>query len=209
MTHLIVMSTVSPIAIRTMADHLATHDVQLVDAPVSGGTKGARAATLAISVGAEESVFATVRPYLEAMGSLVRLMGPVGAGSLTKACNQLVVAGTVAALAEAVQLGERGGLDIESLLNIFGAGLAQSEVLTQKRHHYATSDFAGGGPIEYLLKDLRIVAESGASTMAALPLTGLLVQLCQAVVAQGDGPLDSSSLLRLLRQLSRPRSVQS
>jgi 2-hydroxy-3-oxopropionate reductase len=202
MTHLVVMGTVSPQRVRELGEELAAAGVSLVDAPVSGGTKGALAGTLAISAGADEPAFETVRPYLEAMGGLVLRMGPLGAGSLTKACNQLVVAGTVAALAEAVHLGEQGGLNTAALLDILGAGLARSEVLAQKRVHFVTSDFTGGGPADYLLKDLRIVLESGAAATAVLPVAAVITQLCQSVVARGDGRLDSSSLLNLLRQMA-------
>jgi 2-hydroxy-3-oxopropionate reductase len=198
---LVVMGTVSPVAVRELADRLAGHGIAVVDAPVSGGETGAVRGTLSIMAGGGPESFAGVRPYLEAMGTTVRHMGPVGAGSLTKACNQLVVAGTLVSLAEAVLLGERGGLDRVALLEILGGGLAASEVLTQKRHHLTTDDFAGTGPARYLLKDLGFVLDSASAERVTLPVATAVAQLYEAVDAAGLGGLDNSVVLELLRRL--------
>jgi 2-hydroxy-3-oxopropionate reductase len=202
---LVLMGTVSPVGVRELATELAGRGVALVDAPVSGGEKAARAAALSIMVGADPVVFERVRPYLTAMGTTVCYMGSVGSGSLTKACNQLVVAGTMAALAEAVLLAERGGLDREALLHVLEGGLAASEVLTQKRYHLATGDFAGSGAARYLVKDLRFALEGAGAANVTLPVTAAVARLYADVLEQGLGDLDTSAVLDLLRRMSPPR----
>jgi 2-hydroxy-3-oxopropionate reductase len=203
---LVVMGTVSPVAVRCLADDLAEkgRGIAVVDAPVSGGERGAADATLSIMAGGAPSAFARVRPYLEVMGTTVRHMGGVGAGSLTKACNQLVVAGTLVSLAEAVLLGERGGLDGAALLDVLGGGLASSEVLMQKRERLLSSDFTSSGPARYLLKDLGFALNAAAEGPTAVPITEAVTQLYAAVCAQGLGDLDNSVVLDLLRRMSTP-----
>ncbi|MEV6485979.1 NAD(P)-dependent oxidoreductase [Streptomyces sp. NPDC051576] len=197
---LVVMGTVSPVAVRALAEELRPRGITVVDAPVSGGVTGARNAALSIMAGGTEDAVARVRPCLTVMGSTVRRMGDTGAGSLAKACNQLVVAGTLVALAEAVLLGERGGLVPAELLEVLAGGLAASEVLTQKHHHLADSDFTPSGPARYLLKDLGFVLESAADTDITLPLSATVAGLYAAVDTHGLGDLDNSVVLRLLRE---------
>lgn len=203
-TTLVIMGTVSPVGVRALAGELRPRGVTVIDAPVSGGQRGAAEATLSIMVGADERGFAELRPYLEAMGRTVRHLGPVGAGSLTKACNQLVVAATLAALAEAVVLGERGGLAPEALLDVLGGGLAASEVLVQKRDHLVGGDFRGSGPAEYLVKDLGFALAGAADSGADLPVTAAAADLYRSAVADGLGHLDNSVVLDVLRRRAHP-----
>ncbi len=202
MDTLVVMGTVSPVAVRALAERLLPQGITVVDAPVSGGVTGAREAGLSIMAGGPVEAVARVRPYLEAMGSTVRRMGDTGAGSLAKACNQLVVAGTLVALAEAVLLGERGGLDPTALLDVLAGGLASSEVLTQKRRHLAEGDFTPSGPARYLHKDLGFVLDSADDEGVTLPLSTTVAGLYAAIDAQGLGDLDNSVVLGLLRDAS-------
>lgn len=197
---LVVMGTVSPVAVRSLAEELRPRGIAVVDAPVSGGVTGARNASLSIMAGGTEDAVARVRPCLTAMGSTVRRMGDTGAGSLAKACNQLVVGGTLVALAEAVLLGERGGLAPADLLDVLAGGLAASEVLTQKHRHLADGDFTPSGPARYLLKDLGFVLDSAADADITLPLSAAVAGLYAAVDAHGLGDLDNSVVLRLLRE---------
>ncbi|MFD2687976.1 NAD(P)-dependent oxidoreductase [Streptomyces phyllanthi] len=200
MDTLVVMSTVSPVAVRALAEELRPRGIEVVDAPVSGGVSGARDAALSIMAGGTEDAVQRVRPYLAAMGSTVRRMGGIGAGSLAKACNQLVVAGTLVALAEAVVLSERGGLEPAALLEVLAGGLASSEVLAQKRHHLAHSDFTPSGPARYLHKDLGFVLDSADDAHVSLPLAATVAGLYAAVDSGGLGDLDNSVVLRLLRE---------
>ncbi|WP_406171501.1 NAD(P)-dependent oxidoreductase [Streptomyces canus] len=204
MDTLVVMGTVSPVAVRALAQELRSIGVTVVDAPVSGGVTGARDATLSIMAGGTEYAVESVRPYLTAMGSTVRRMGDTGAGSLAKACNQLVVAGTLVALAEAVVLGEHGGLDPAALLEVLAGGLASSEVLAQKRRHLADSDFTPSGPARYLHKDLGFVLDSAADAHVELPLSTSVARLYAAIDDRGLGDLDNSVVLRLLREDNSP-----
>ncbi|WP_329233717.1 NAD(P)-dependent oxidoreductase [Streptomyces canus] len=204
MDTLVVMGTVSPVAVRALAQELRSFGVTVVDAPVSGGVKGARDATLSIMAGGTQDAVDRARPYLTAMGSTVRRMGDTGAGSLAKACNQLVVAGTLVALAEAVVLGEHGGLDPAALLEVLAGGLASSEVLAQKRRHLADSDFTPSGPARYLHKDLGFVLDSAAHAHVELPLSTSVARLYAAIDDRGLGDLDSSVVLRLLREDNSP-----
>ncbi|WP_326660184.1 NAD(P)-dependent oxidoreductase [Streptomyces canus] len=204
MDTLVVMGTVSPVAVRALAQELRSFGVTVVDAPVSGGVKGARDATLSIMAGGTQYAVERARPYLTAMGSTVRRMGDTGAGSLAKACNQLVVAGTLVALAEAVVLGEHGGLDPAALLEVLAGGLASSEVLAQKRRHLAESDFTPSGPARYLHKDLGFVLDSAAHAHVELPLSTSVARLYAAIDDRGLGDLDNSVVLRLLREDNSP-----
>ncbi|MDI5905851.1 NAD(P)-dependent oxidoreductase, partial [Streptomyces sp. 12257] len=204
MDTLVVMGTVSPVAVRALAQELRSFGVTVVDAPVSGGVTGARDATLSIMAGGTPYAVESVRPYLTAMGSTVRRMGDTGAGSLAKACNQLVVAGTLVALAEAVVLGEHGGLDPAALLEVLAGGLASSEVLAQKRRHLADSDFTPSGPARYLHKDLGFVLDSAAHAHVELPLSTSVARLYAAIDDRGLGDLDNSVVLRLLREDNSP-----
>ncbi|WP_406121228.1 NAD(P)-dependent oxidoreductase [Streptomyces canus] len=204
MDTLVVMGTVSPVAVRALAQELRSIGVTVVDAPVSGGVTGARDATLSIMAGGTEYAVESVRPYLTAMGSTVRRMGDTGAGSLAKACNQLVVAGTLVALSEAVVLGEHGGLDPAALLEVLAGGLASSEVLAQKRRHLADSDFTPSGPARYLHKDLGFVLDSAADAHVELPLSTSVARLYAAIDDRGLGDLDNSVVLRLLREDNSP-----
>ncbi|MFF7547346.1 NAD(P)-dependent oxidoreductase [Streptomyces canus] len=204
MDTLVVMGTVSPVAVRALAQELRSFGVTVVDAPVSGGVTGARDATLSIMAGGTPYAVESVLPYLTAMGSTVRRMGDTGAGSLAKACNQLVVAGTLVALAEAVVLGEHGGLDPAALLEVLAGGLASSEVLAQKRRHLADSDFTPSGPARYLHKDLGFVLDSAAHAHVELPLSTSVARLYAAIDDRGLGDLDNSVVLRLLREDNSP-----
>jgi 2-hydroxy-3-oxopropionate reductase len=202
LTTLVVMGTVSPAGVARLATDLGPYGIEVIDAPVSGGQPGARAATLSIMVGATVDGYARVRPYLEAMGRTVRHLGPVGAGSLAKACNQIVVAATVAALAEAVLLAERGGLPVEEVLTLLDGGLASSEVLRQKRAYLESGDFTGPGHGSYLVKDLGFGLAAARDEGVTLPVTRAVAALYDEVAAQGLGHLDNSAVLAALRRLA-------
>ena len=199
----VVMGTVSPIAMRELGARLAAKGVRVLDAPVSGGDIGAHNATLSIMVGGDALTLEEIRPTFEKIGSTVRHLGPLGAGQLAKACNQIVVATTLAALAEAVNLGRNAGLDDSVLLDILAGGLANSQVLTVKREKIESGDFTPGGSAVFQLKDLKFALEAGTDTHTALPVTEKVAELYESLVAAGDGQLDHSAIVREIMRRSK------
>lgn len=180
----------------------------VVDAPVSGGTKGAIEGTLAIMAGADdEADFRRLLPLFEAMGTTVRLLGPLGAGSLAKACNQLVVGTTTAALAEAAELAERSGVDVAALYEVLSGGLAGSRVLDQVGPRIARKDYAPTGPAKFMHKDLSFVVESADTAGAAVPVARAGVGLYAELKRQGLGDQDLAVVRQTISNLSRTGAV--
>lgn len=208
-TVVVVMSSVSPAAVRgfgaTVADASRGNAV-VVDAPVSGGTRGAEDGTLAIMVGAEEKDFQKLLPLFNAMGGTVRRLGPLGSGSLAKACNQLIVGTTTAALAEAAELAERSGMDVEALYEVLSGGLAGSRVLDIVGPRLAAKDYAPTGPAKFMHKDLSFVLESAAAVEAAVPMAAAGVELYAELKRQGLGDLDLAAVRQTISNLSSPHS---
>ncbi|MCJ1701661.1 NAD(P)-dependent oxidoreductase [Rathayibacter festucae] len=201
---LVVHGTVSPIAVAALARRLAAeHGVQVVDAPLSGGTVGARDATLSIMVGGADEPVARVLPVFERLGRTVRHLGPSGAGATAKLCNQIVVAGTVAVVSEALLLARSAGLDPATVVELLQGGLARTAVLEQKSRKWLDEDFAEGGSARNQLKDLRFVAESAAAEGVALPTTAAVTALFERMIAEGDGDLDHTGVHRTLAGLAR------
>jgi 2-hydroxy-3-oxopropionate reductase len=177
----IVMGTVSPVGLRQWAGEIEASGVRVVDAPVSGGDVGARDATLSIMVGGADADVARVLEPLRALGPVIRHLGPLGAGQLAKACNQIVVATTLTALGEAITLGTRGGLDVNELLDVLAGGLAGSRALEVKRHLLASHSFAPGGSASFQHKDLGFALEAAREGAVALPVTAVVDQLFGAM----------------------------
>lgn len=202
---LVVMGTVSPVAIKALGAKLNEQEIHLVDAPVSGGDVGAQNGTLSIMVGASNEEFASLKPTLELIGSTIKHLGPLGAGEMAKACNQIVVAVTLSALAEAVTLGRNAGLDTEILLDILAGGLASSQVLKVKREKIESGDFSPGGSAAFQLKDLRFALEAGEATGVELPTTETVTKLFEALVEAGDGSLDHSAIIREVERRAKPQ----
>lgn len=199
---IVVMGTVSPVAVRDWATEVGQAGFRVVDAPVSGGDVGAQDGTLSIMAGGTGADLERLRGPFAAMGSVVRHMGPVGSGQLAKACNQIVVATTLTALAEAVTLGERGGLDVEQLLDVLAGGLAGSRALEVKRAKLTEHDFRPGGSAGFQHKDLGFALEAARSEGAALPVTALVDQLFGAMRWTGHGDDDHSGILQIIEALS-------
>lgn len=195
-TLLVVMGTVSPVAMVDLAEELSAKEIRVVDAPMSGGDVGAINGTLSIMVGAEQSDYEELLPIFQAIGKTIRLLGPVGSGQLTKACNQVVVAITLTALGEAVTLARKSGLDAHAVLDILSGGLANSQALQIKREKIESGDFTPGGFSKFQLKDLRFALESAVATGVELPVTSVVTELFTDLVKNGDGDLDHSAIIR-------------
>lgn len=200
-TVVVVMGTVSPVAVRAWAQEVAG-SLRVVDAPVSGGDVGAVEGTLSVMVGGEPEDVARVRPVLETTARTVRHLGPLGAGSLAKACNQVVVAATLTALGEAVTLGRHGGLDVAELLDVLAAGLAGSRALEVKRGLLVERDYRPGGSAAFQHKDLGFALEAARHSGTALPLTALVDQLFGALRWTSHGEEDHSAVVRVIEALS-------
>jgi 2-hydroxy-3-oxopropionate reductase len=198
----VVMGTVSPAAVRTLGQELSSRGVHLLDAPVSGGDVGAQNATLSIMVGGDKEILKKVEPIFEKIGSTIRHLGPLGSGEIAKACNQIVVAVTLSALAEALTLGRKSGLDDAELLDILAGGLAGSKVLEVKREKLESGDFTPGGSAVFQLKDLNFALEAGEETGTALPVTSQVTALFSALIKAGDGALDHSAIIKEIERRS-------
>ncbi|HEY8295348.1 MAG TPA: NAD(P)-dependent oxidoreductase [Micrococcaceae bacterium] len=206
-TVVVVMSSVSPVGVRDFGLQVAgasAGNAVVIDAPVSGGTAGARAGTLAIMAGAEPEDFERIRPVLEAMGTTVRRLGELGAGSLAKACNQLIVGTTTAALAEAAELAERAGLDVPALFEVLAGGLAGSNVLRDVGPRLAAKDYAPTGPAKFMHKDLGFVLEVASHSGTAVPLATAARDLYGTLKDQGLGDFDLAVVRESIARRSTP-----
>src|SRR5674476_1279848 len=180
----------------------AKRQFRVVDAPVSGGQFGAVEATLSIMVGGSEADVALALPILEAVGKTVVHVGPSGAGQTVKAANQLIVAGTIELVAEAIVLLEAYGVDTEAAVKVLAGGLAGNAILQRKAAGMLARDFTPGFRIDLHHKDMGIVTAAARDAGVVIPLGALTAQLVASQRAQGHGSLDHSSLLMLVEQLS-------
>ena len=196
------MSTISPIVSKKIGEALAAKGVAMLDAPVSGGEKGAIDGALSIMVGGDKAVFEKVLPIFQAMGKTITLLGPLGFGGFTKLANQIIVAVNLTALAEALTLGKKAGLDRELLLTALAGGLAGSKCLDQKKPNYIAGTYNPGFKIDLHYKDLGLIMESASALGVPVPTTAVVQQLFNALRVKGRGGLDHSGVTTLLEDLA-------
>ena len=196
------MSTISPSVTRDIAARLAEGGVEMLDAPVSGGEKGAIDGTLSIMIGGKAAVFDRVLPVFEVLGSNVVLIGDNGAGQVTKACNQTVIAQTISAIGEAFVLATAAGVDPARVREALLGGFAGSRVLDSHGGRMLAHDFKPGFKSKLHQKDMRIVLETAHELGIALPGAALATQMINALVGSGGGEDDSCAILRLQEQLA-------
>ena len=196
------MSTISPIVSRKVGEALAAKGVKMLDAPVSGGEKGAIDAALSIMVGGDKATFDSVLPIFQAMGKTITLLGPLGMGGFTKLANQIIVAVNLTALAEALTLGKKAGLDRELLLTALAGGLAGSKCLDQKKSNYISGTYNPGFKVDLHFKDLGLIMESARALGVPLPATAVVQELFSALRVKGRGGLDHSGIITLLEDLA-------
>ena len=199
-TLLIDMSTIAPATAVEVATAMAEQGGSALDAPVSGGDKGAIAGTLSIMVGGSEADFQRAMPLFTAMGKTIVHVGEVGAGQVVKACNQIVVAVNYAGLSEALVLGMQAGVDPEKILQVLGGGLANSRVLEMRGPTMIKHEFAPGFRIKLHRKDLGIALSAGRDQGVPLAVTALVSQLFEFANSTGRGDLDHSALLAVIEQ---------
>jgi 2-hydroxy-3-oxopropionate reductase len=195
-------STIRPDVTRRIAEAEVERGIRPVDAPVSGGEAGAVEAVLSIMVGGDTGDVEAARPILDVVGKTVVHVGPAGAGQTVKAANQLIVAGNIQLVAEALVFLEAHGVDTESALAVLGGGLAGSTVLDRKGPTMRARTFAPGFRIDLHHKDLGIVTAAAREAGVAIPLGAHVAQLVASLRAQGHGGLDHSALLMQVDQLS-------
>jgi len=196
-------STSSPVLARELARTARKRGVGMLDAPVSGGDVGAIEGTLSIMVGGGEEDFERARSLFAVMGGTVTHVGPSGAGQVVKACNQIVVALTIEAVSEALVLGSKGGVAPEKILEVLSGGLAANKVMEVKREKFLERDFEPGGKVEFHRKDLRIALEAGREYGVPLPVTALVCQMFEALMARERSGWDHSALLTFIEDLAR------
>lgn len=201
-TLVIDMSTISPTVAAGLAVRGAERGLAMLDAPVSGGDVGAQNATLSIMVGGADADVARARPLLQALGKSIIHVGGPGAGQLVKACNQVVVALTIEAVAEALVLGAAGGVDPEKILDVLGGGLAANRVIEVRRRNLLEHDFTPGFRVELHHKDLGIAMAAARDYGVVLPATPIVDQLLQTLRCHGQGGEDHSALLSAVERLS-------
>lgn len=208
-TLVIDMSTISPVVTRELSDAAARRGLAMLDAPVSGADVGAREGTLAIMVGGEPDAVARAMPLFEVMGSKITHVGPSGAGQVVKACNQVITSVTIAAVSEAIVLGERAGVAPERMLEAVSGGLAGSKVIDIKRPQLLSREFEPGFTVDLHHKDLGIVLSTAREYGVSLPLTAIVDQLLESLRARGMGDRDHTALLALIDSLSAKPSTPS
>jgi 3-hydroxyisobutyrate dehydrogenase len=197
-TLIIDLSTTQPTQARVMAERLRRdHGMALVDAPVSGGPPGARAGTLAVMVGGDAPDVERARPLLECFARQVVHMGPPGCGQATKACNQMINFANSAAIAEAMNLAARFGMDPALLPQALSGGFADSGFLRHFGPLMASGGYAGAGNGHMTLKDLKIVEDLAQATGSAMPVIGLIASLYRLLFAQGFERDGVAGLMRL------------
>ena len=204
-TSVVVMSSVSPAGVQDFGrdvQRASQGNAAVVDAPVSGGTVGAAAGTLAIMAGGTVTDFRRLEPFFSAMGTTVRHMGALGAGSLAKACNQLIVGTTTAALAEAAELAERSGMDAAALFEVLAGGLAGSRVLESVGPRIVHKDYAPSGPAKFMHKDLVFVLDSARRAGVAVPMAAAGAELYGELKRQGLGDHDIAVVRQVISRLS-------
>jgi 2-hydroxy-3-oxopropionate reductase len=197
------MSTISPLATQRMAAVLEKKGVDMLDAPVSGGEQGAVSGTLSFMVGGKADVFDRVRPLFEVMGRNIVHCGDNGAGQVTKACNQIVITQTIAAVGEAFVFARKNGVDPARVREALLGGFAGSRVLEAHGQRMIDHDFNPGFKARLHRKDMRIVLETAAEIGVGLPGAALGTQYLNALVGAGDGELDSSAIYGLQELMAR------
>ncbi|MGK5683840.1 2-hydroxy-3-oxopropionate reductase [Actinoplanes sp. URMC 104] len=196
------MSSIRPDVSARVAEAGRAAGLRVLDAPVSGGEAGAVEASLSIMVGGEAADFEAARPLLDKLGKTIVHVGPAGSGQTVKAANQLIVAGNIELLAEAIVFLEAYGVDLTAALEVLGGGLAGSTVLNRKGRSMLAREFEPGFRLTLHHKDLGIVQSAAREAGVAIPLGAVVSQLVGAMVARGDGGLDHSGLLKLVAELS-------
>ncbi|MBI4695376.1 MAG: NAD(P)-dependent oxidoreductase [Gammaproteobacteria bacterium] len=193
-------STTSATVTKELAAAGAPAGIHFLDAPVSGGQSGAEQGILTVMCGGDAAPFARLEPVLRAYARTALLLGPVGAGQLTKMVNQICITGLLQGLAEAMNFGQRAGLDMERVVAAISRGAAQSWQMDNRALTMCRGEFDFGFAVDWLRKDLGIVIDEARRNGASVPVTALVDELYALLEAAGGGRRDASSLIEVLRR---------
>jgi len=193
-------TTASAGVARQLNELTAERGVGFLDAPVSGGQAGAENGQLTVMVGGEEAVFDLARPVINSYARMLKLMGPIGSGQLTKMVNQICIAGLVQGLAEALHFAQRAGLDGEAVVSVISKGAAQSWQMENRHKTMLAGEFDFGFAVDWMRKDLSIVLDESRRNGAQLPVTALVDQFYADVQQMGGARWDTSSLIARLNR---------
>ena len=196
------MSSIAPSTARELAEKASAAGAEVLDAPVSGGDKGAIAGTLSIMVGGSDEAYERALPILQAMGKTIVHVGAAGAGQVVKICNQVVVAVVIEAVSEALVLGAKAGVDPSLIADVLQGGLAATRVLEMRRENMLSGSFEPGFRIRLHLKDLKNALELARETNVALPAAAQVDQLMRVAVAAGHADYDHSGLITVLEEMA-------
>jgi 2-hydroxy-3-oxopropionate reductase len=196
------MSSIDPAVSRELAQRASAAGAEMLDAPVSGGDQGAIAGTLSIMVGGSDEAYARALPILSTLGKTIVHVGPAGSGQVVKVCNQVVVAVVIEAVAEALVLGAKAGVDPNLIADVLQGGLAATRVLEMRRENMIRGDFEPGFRTRLHLKDLKNAMELARASQVPLPAASLIEQLMRSMVASGRGDMDHSGLITVLQDLA-------
>ncbi len=199
---LVDMSTISPEATRRIAQALGAKGIRMIDAPVSGGSEGAERGTLAIMVGGDHEDVERVLPVLKSMGTSITHVGSIGAGQLTKAINQTIIAGVYFSVAEGMVLGLKAGLDMGKVVQAISGGAAGSWVLANRSSNMINNSYPLGFRVRLHQKDLGIALETARILGVTLPVAALVDQTENGLITKGYGDEDVSALARSIRTQS-------
>jgi len=200
---LVDMSTISPVVAKELAAEARERGASMLDAPVSGGEPGAEAGTLSIMVGGSVENFDRAQPLFEVMGTTVVHVGDSGTGQVVKACNQIVVALTIEAVSEALVLGSKAGVDPAKVIEVLSGGMAGNKVMEVRGEKFLKHEFDPGFKLELHRKDLGIALAAGREYGVPLPVTGIVDQVLEALVAKGLGAKDHSAILTFIEDLAQ------
>ncbi len=199
---LIDMSTISPVVARKLAAEAERRGFEMLDAPVSGGEAGAVGATLSIMIGGAEPAVERAMPVFKTLGKNIVHVGAAGAGQVAKAANQIVVGVTIAAVAEALVLAAKAGVDPAKVRQVLLGGFAQSKVLEAHGQKMLERNFKPGFRVRLHEKDLKIALDSGSEYGVPLVATSVVAQMMTAMKATGRGDLDHAALVTLIEELA-------
>jgi 3-hydroxyisobutyrate dehydrogenase-like beta-hydroxyacid dehydrogenase len=193
-------TTASAKVARELAEEAGRRQFHFIDAPVSGGQAGAENGALTVMCGGEQAVFDKARPVIDAYAKMVGLMGPVGAGQLTKMVNQICIAGLVEGLAEGLHFALKAGLDVEQVVNVIAKGAAQSWQMDNRWRTMVEDHYTHGFAVNWMRKDLSMCLEEARANGAHLPVTALVDQFYSEIQKMGGGRWDTSSLMKRLER---------